>query len=100
MGRPRIPKEKKIALLTSIKDKKHILFSKCTSEVEKLTVRNVWNDILLQAKALQLVSPEKNWQYLRDQVYSVWKAKSLVCQMPNNEVVVNLVISILKPVCL
>lgn len=77
MGKRELQKEKKIALLEVIKNKKSVLFGnfKNVTAVQK---QEAWEDVLLKAKSLELASSEKSWIYVRDNLFGLWKSRTLV----------------------
>lgn len=70
-------KKKKIALLELIKNKKTVLFGnfKNVTAVQK---QEAWEDVLLKAKSLELASNDKSWIYARDNLFGLWKSRTLV----------------------
>lgn len=79
----KIPSDGKLALLQHIKEKRELLFGKFSSEVDHKMKAEAWNDILLKAKSLQLVTENRDAAYVRDKLYGVWKCRALVRKSVN-----------------
>lgn len=77
MGKKDFIIQKKLAVLSVVKEKKHVLFGnfKKTTNAAK---QNAWEEVLAVAKSLELVSSERNWTYVRDNLYGLWKSRTLV----------------------
>jgi hypothetical protein len=74
------PTEKKMAILQMINHEKELLYGKFKNDVENRMKIAAWEAILVQAKALGLVSSERKWEYIRDNLYSGWKTSAMVSQ--------------------
>ncbi|OXA49679.1 hypothetical protein Fcan01_15337 [Folsomia candida] len=74
---PRVAKSHKLPLLNMIKQKKSILFGNFSSDLDNKAKTNAWNEVLLKAKSLQIVSAERNYAFVRDKVYGAWKTRTL-----------------------
>jgi len=70
--------EQNLAILTMIRDKKDILFGKFSSELENATKIETWSTILEKAKSMQMVTASRDWTWIRDNLYSVWKTRAFV----------------------
>lgn len=75
--------KKKLALLSYIEDRKQILFGnfKVTTNKEKQTA---WEEVLEKAKALELVSADREWTYVRDNIFGLWKSRSMSSKYLHN----------------
>jgi len=67
-----------VALLQLIKDKKTSLFGKFSNELDHGMKTAAWEEVLLKAKSLEIVAANKNAAYVRDSVWGVWRARTLV----------------------
>lgn len=67
---------KKLAVLASIEEKKSVLFGnfKNTCAKEK---QSAWEEVLEKAKALELASADRSWTYARDNLFGLWKSRSI-----------------------
>lgn len=65
-------------MLAFIKEKKDVLFGKFTSELDKNRKTSAWKDALIKAQSLQIVASTRDWTYLRDNVFGVWKTRAMV----------------------
>lgn len=77
MGKREIQKERKIALLEVIKCKRAVLFGNFKN-VTSIQKQDAWEEVLLKAKSLELATNEKTWTYARDNLFGLWKSRSLV----------------------
>jgi len=80
-ARSYVSTEKKVALLKAIQERKQILFGKFSDEIDNKKKVAAWNDILLVAKSLEIVSEQREWAYVRDTIWGQWRSRALVRQM-------------------
>jgi hypothetical protein len=73
-----ISEAKKVALLTLINSKKRILFGKFSNELDSRQKEDAWNEVLLKAKSLEMVQDNRDYKYVRDKLYGVWRVRTLV----------------------
>lgn len=69
---------KKLAILQVIQEEKNILFAPFSSKVTHDEKTKAWEKVLSKAKAIGLVSENRDWKFVRDKLYSVWKSRTLV----------------------
>jgi len=67
-----------VALLQLIKDKKSIIFGKFSNEPDHGMKSAAWEEVLLKAKSLEIFAATKNAAYVRDSVWGVWRARTLL----------------------
>jgi len=67
----------KLALLEEVRKRKDILFSKFDNEVENNTKIRAWEEVLEKAKSLNIVSADRDYRFVRDKVFSVWKSRTM-----------------------
>jgi len=72
------PLSHKLAILSMIKDKKDILFGKFKTDLENQTKVKEWECILVKAKSLEMVGSGKDWKYIRDNLFGIWKSRAMV----------------------
>jgi Myb/SANT-like DNA-binding protein len=77
-GKKRMPLEKKLAILTLIKEKKSILFGQFSSTLENSQKHNAWKEVLLKAQSIGAFGADRDWTWVRDSLYGVWKSRSVV----------------------
>ncbi len=70
--------DKKMALLQMINAEKKLIFGKFTPGVEKTNKIAGWNRILEKAKALELATSDRTWEYVRDSLWATWKKRAMV----------------------
>jgi hypothetical protein len=73
-----MPLDKKLAILTMIKEKKHILFGQFSSTLENAQKQDAWKEVLLKAQSIGACGAERDWTWVRDSLYGVWKSRSVV----------------------
>jgi hypothetical protein len=67
-----------MAFLRTIMKKKDVLFRKFASDLDNREKKLAWTEVLLKAKSLQIVTAERDEKYVRDNVWGVWKSRTLV----------------------
>lgn len=68
-------KLKRLNILTFINEKKEILFTKKAFKFEK---ERIWRQIFHMMRDSGMVSPEKDWRYVRDVSFSNWRKRAQV----------------------
>lgn len=66
-----------MALLNVIQEKRSILFGKI-SEVDNKQRHLGWMEVLSSAQSLQIVSAERDFAFVRDKIWGVWKSRAMV----------------------
>ncbi|XP_073828452.1 uncharacterized protein [Musca autumnalis] len=67
-----------MALLNVIKEKKDILFASFkNNNVTKKHKQEAWEEVLKKAQSLQLASSQKTWTFARDNLFGLWKSRTL-----------------------
>lgn len=79
MGKRELIKEKKLAVLEKIKERKDILFASFQNNaVTNADKQKGWEEVLETAKSLELASAERTWTFARDNLFGLWKSRTLV----------------------
>lgn len=79
--RTQIPKQlsenklKRLNILSFINGKKDILFTKKASKYEK---ERVWRQIFQKMLDFGMVTPQRDWRYVRDVSFSNWRKRAQV----------------------
>lgn len=77
MSRMRADTDTKLAFLEAVKERKEILFGKFSNEIENVLKRQAWEELLEKAKSLNIVAGHRDWTFVRDSVFGVWKTRTL-----------------------
>jgi len=48
------------------------------AELDNNSKIDAWNEVLLKAKSLEVVSDQRDWTYVRDKIWGHWKSRVLV----------------------
>ena len=70
--------EKKIAVLTMIREEKEILFGSFSEKLTKATKIEKWREVHNLAQSIGLVKIEKEWTYTRDVLWPNIKRSTMV----------------------
>lgn len=71
-------KQCKVSLLSMINEKKNILFGSFSSTLTKIDRENAWKEVHVRALSLQLITADKSWTFVRDNLFGTWKSRALV----------------------
>lgn len=71
-------REKKLALLHFIKEKKEVLFAAFSGSLNNAEKEGAWQEVADQAKSLGLAGIDRHWTFVRDSLFGVWKSRALV----------------------
>lgn len=69
--------KQKLALLEEVKKRKNVLFGSFNNTT-KLEKEAAWKEVLVVAHSMQLASADKDWRYARDNLFGLWKSRTLV----------------------
>lgn len=68
----------KLSILEAINEHKQILFAKFNSNVTHEMKVEAWKKVLEHANAIGMVDKTRDWIFVRDKMYGVWKSRTLV----------------------
>lgn len=69
---------RKLSVLEVIEEEKGILFAPLSSSITQTDKVRGWQAVLHRAKVVGLVAPYRDWKFIRDKVFSVWKSRTMV----------------------
>ncbi|CAG7733861.1 unnamed protein product [Allacma fusca] len=67
----------KLTILTMIREQKEVLFGKFSSDMENQNKEKAWNEVLLKSQSIGICNGNRDWKFLRDKMYGVWKSRTL-----------------------
>lgn len=70
--------DRKLSVLEVINEEKSILFAQFSSTITHADKVRGWEAVLHRAKAVGLVAQNRDWRFIRDKVFSVWKSRTMV----------------------
>lgn len=69
---------RQLVVLEKVESLKDILFALDNSPATQQVTEQAWEEVLKSAKKMRLASSKRDWKYMRDDLYNVWKSRTMV----------------------